>query len=161
MINFVIRLLILTNWKSKTYNSILIIINWLIKIIYYKLVKNTINTAGLAKVTFNMIVLYHSLLNSIILDKNLVFISKFWLLFYYFFNIKQKLLAAFYLQINGQIKWQNSIIKAYFWVFINFKQNNKAKFLTIAKFAYNNIKNARTGHILFELNYSYHSWMLY
>lgn len=31
----------------------------------------------------------------------------------------------------------------------------------MAKFFYNNAKNAKSGHILFELNYSYHSWISY
>ena len=30
-----------------------------------------------------------------------------------------------------------------------------------AKFAYNNAKNASTGHISFELNYAYHSYLFY
>ena len=31
----------------------------------------------------------------------------------------------------------------------------------MAKFAYNNAKNASTGHLPFELNCGYHSWMSY
>ena len=31
----------------------------------------------------------------------------------------------------------------------------------MAEFAYNNAKNASSGHIPFELNYGYHPWMLY
>ena len=31
----------------------------------------------------------------------------------------------------------------------------------MAEFAYNNSKNASTGHTPFELNCGYHSWMLY
>lgn len=31
----------------------------------------------------------------------------------------------------------------------------------MAKFAYNNVKNARTSHTLFELNYSYYSCIFY
>ena len=31
----------------------------------------------------------------------------------------------------------------------------------MAKFAYNNDKNASTGYTTFELNYGYHPWMLY
>ena len=31
----------------------------------------------------------------------------------------------------------------------------------MAEFAYNNAKNASTGHMPFELNYNYHSQMLY
>ncbi len=36
--------------------------------------------------------------------------------------------------------------------FVNFKQNDWVKLLPIAKFAYNNAKNASTGHTPFELN---------
>ena len=31
----------------------------------------------------------------------------------------------------------------------------------MAKFVYNNAKNANTGHTFFELNCGYHPWMLY
>ena len=33
-------------------------------------------------------------------------------------------------------------MKAYFWVFVNFEQNNWARFLPMAEFAHNNAKNA-------------------
>ena len=45
--------------------------------------------------------------------------------------------------------------------FVNFKQNDWARLLAMAKFAYNNAKNASTGHTLFELNCGYHPRMLY
>lgn len=41
--------------KNDTYNSILIIINWLIKMIYYKLIKVIIDILGLAKITLDII----------------------------------------------------------------------------------------------------------
>ena len=47
-------------------------------------------------------------------------------------------------------------MKEYLQVFINFEQNNWARLLAIAKFAYNNVKNANTGYSLFELNCRYH-----
>ena len=47
-------------------------------------------------------------------------------------------------------------MEAYLWAFVNFKQNNWAKLLSMAKFAYNNAKNASTGYRLFELNCGYH-----
>ena len=39
----------------------LVIINWLIKTVYYKLVKVTINILGLGKVIINIIVRYHDI----------------------------------------------------------------------------------------------------
>ncbi len=43
-------------------------------------------------------------------------------------------------------------MKAYLRVFVNFEQDNWVRFLPIAKFAYNNTKNASTCCTLFELN---------
>lgn len=47
-INFVTRLPVFTNQKGEIYNSIIVIINWLIKIIIYELVKVIIDTLELA-----------------------------------------------------------------------------------------------------------------
>ena len=47
-------------------------------------------------------------------------------------------------------------MEAYLQVFVNFKQNNWTKYLSMAKFAYNNAKNASIGHMPFELNCDYY-----
>ena len=52
-------------------------------------------------------------------------------------------------------------MEVYLRAFVNFKQNELARLLTMAEFVYNNTKNASTGHTPFELNYDYHSWMSY
>lgn len=75
--NFVTGLLVLTNWKSKTYNSILVIVNRLIKIAIFKLVKVTIDTPSLVEIIIKVVVWHHSLMDSIISDQSSVFTSKF------------------------------------------------------------------------------------
>lgn len=45
--DFIIELSILTNLKNKIYNSIPVIINYLKKMIYYNLIKVTIDILGL------------------------------------------------------------------------------------------------------------------
>ena len=62
--------------------------NYLIKIVYFKLIKAIIDILGLTKVIFNIIIKYYSLLNLIISKSKIFFILKSWLLLYYFFNIK-------------------------------------------------------------------------
>ena len=66
----------------------------------------------------------HDLLNPIITNWGSLFTSKFWLLLCYFFSIKRWLSTTFYPQTDGQTKRQNSTIKPYFQVFVNFKQSN-------------------------------------
>ena len=47
-------------------------------------------------------------------------------------------------------------MEAYFRAFVNWEQDNWARLLPMAKFAYNNVKNASTGYTLLELNCGYH-----
>ena len=129
--------------------------------VHYQLVKITIDAPALAEVILDEVVHHYGFLDSIFTNKSLLFISKFWLLLCYFPSIKQKLSTAFHPQRDGQSKQQTSTIEAQFWTFINFEQNDWARLLPMAKFAYNNAKNASTGLTLYELKYGYHSWMSY
>ena len=52
-------------------------------------------------------------------------------------------------------------MEAYHQAFVNFKQNNWARLLPMAELAYNNAKNASTGHTFFELNCSYYPYVFF
>lgn len=104
LIHFVIGLLVSTNSKCEIYDSILIIVDWLIKMVHYIPIKVTFKAPRLAKVILNMVVWNHSLHNSIITDRGLLSTSKFWSLFCCFFGIKRRLSTAFHPQTNGQKK---------------------------------------------------------
>ena len=159
--DFVMRLPISTDWKGDIYDSILVIVAWLMKMVYYKPVKVTLDTPGLAKVILDIVVQHHGLSDSIVTDKVSLFTLKFWSLLCYFLGIERRLSTAFHPQTDGQTKQQNSTIEAYLQAFVNFEQNDWARLLPMAEFAYNNAKNARNGYTLFELNSDYHPRMLY
>ena len=160
-INFMTGLPILVDWKRDSYDSILVIIDRVTKIVYYKLVKIIINAPGLAEVIINVVVWHHGLLDSIVTNRTSVFTPKFWLLLCYFLGIKRHLSTAFYPQTNRQTKRQNSTIEAYLRAFVNFEQNDWVKFLPMAKFAYNNAKNASTSYTSFDLNCEYYPYVSY
>ncbi len=46
-------------------------------------------------------------------------------------------------------------MEAYLRAFVNWEQDDRARLFPMAEFAYNNAKNASTGHIPFELNCAY------
>ena len=123
-IDFVKGLPILIDWKGDNYDSILVIVNWLTKIVHYKPVKVTINAPGLTEIIIDRVMRHYGLPNSIITSRRSFFTSKFWSLLCYFFGIKRRFSTAFYPQTDGQIKKQNSMMKAYLWAFINFEQND-------------------------------------
>lgn len=124
--------------------------------IYYEPVEVTINAPKFDKVIIIILVQYHSLFNLIVSNRKLVFTSKFCLLLYYFLCIKRRFFTAFILQTNGQTKRQNSIIQVYLQTLVNYEQNNLTRLLSIAKFGYKNIQNARTSHTLLEYNSRFH-----
>ena len=52
-------------------------------------------------------------------------------------------------------------MKAYFRAFVNYEQDNWARLLPMAEFAYNNAKHASTGYTSFKLNCGYHPRVSY
>ena len=102
LIEFVTGLPLSSDWKCDSYNFILVIVNWLTKIMHYKQVKVVINAPGLTEVIIDMVIWYYDLLSSIINDCGAIFMSIFWSSLCYFFGIKWRLSMAFYSQTNGQ-----------------------------------------------------------
>ena len=119
--DFVTGLQVSTDWKDKNYNSILIIVDRLTKMVYYKPVKITIDASGLAEVIIDVVVWYHGLPDSIITNRNPLFTSKFSSSLCYFLSIKKRLSTAFHPQTNGQTERQNSTIEVYLKAFINWE----------------------------------------
>ena len=110
--DFVMGLPISPNWKENSYNSILVIVNWLTKMVYYKPVMITIDAPRLAKIILDIVVWHHKLLDSIVTNRGSLFTSKFWLSLCYFLGVKRKLSTMSQPQIDSQTKEQNSIIEA-------------------------------------------------
>ena len=158
---FVMGLSISTDWKGDNYDSILVIVDWLTKMMYYEPVKVIIDAPGLAKVILVVVVQHHGLPNSIVSDRGLFFTSKFWSSLCYFLGIKQRLSTTFHPETDGQTKWQNSTIEVYLRAFVKFKQNDWARLLPMAEFAYNNGKIVSTGYMPFKLNCGYHPRIWY
>ncbi len=117
--NFVTGLPISTDCKGDSYDSILIIVDRLTKMVYYEPVKVTIDALGLAEVIIDVVVRHHGVLESIVTDQGSFFTSKFWSSLCYFLGIKKKLSTAFHPQTDGQIERQNSTMEAYLRVFVN------------------------------------------
>ena len=107
-----------TDWKADNYDSILVFVDRFTQTIHYKLVKVTINTTKLVEVIIDVMVWYYNLPNSILIDRGAIFISKFWSLLYYFFDIKKEYSITFYPKTDEQTEEQNRIKEAYFCTFV-------------------------------------------
>lgn len=75
--DFVMELFILVNWKDKNYNWILIIIDYLTKLVNYKLVKVTIDISDLIEDIISIIIYCYGIFKLIIINQGLFFLLKF------------------------------------------------------------------------------------
>lgn len=76
-----------TNWKEEVYDSILVIVDQLIKMVYYKLVKITIDASKLAEIIMNVMIKHHNILDLIVFDSSPLFTPKFYSLLCYILGI--------------------------------------------------------------------------
>lgn len=76
--DFVITLVILTNEKKDNYDFIQVIVNWLVKMIYYELIKTIINALRLVGVIIDVVIHYYGFLDLIMTKLGSHFTSKIW-----------------------------------------------------------------------------------
>ena len=119
--DFVTGLPVSIDWKGDSYNSILVIVNQLTKMVHYKLVKITVNASGLVEIIIDVVVRHHRFLDLIVTNKGFLFNSNFWSLLCYFFGIKRRLFTAFYHQTDSKTERENDTMEAYFRAFVNFE----------------------------------------
>ena len=107
-LNFIIKLLKFKKRIIETiYDSILIIINRLIKYKYFLSYKKTTFAKDLIYTFLKTIVVNYKLLNEIISNRNKLFTSKFWKSLINQLKIHYKLLTAYHSQTNKQTKRMN------------------------------------------------------
>ena len=75
--DFVTGLPLSADWKGDSYDSILVIVDRLTKMVHYEPVKVTIDAPGLAEVIINMLIRHHGLPDSIVTNRGSLFTSKF------------------------------------------------------------------------------------
>ena len=97
--------------------------------------------------------------SSIVSYQGSIFISTFWLAlchylhikrrlstaFCHYLHIERRLSTAFYPQTNSQTERQNQTLEQYLRTYVNNQQDNWARLLPMAKYAYNNAVNASTS----------------
>ena len=138
------------------YDSILMVIDRLTKYAHFIPWKEKGNAKDLAKVILKEIIVNHGIPQSIISDRDKLFISKFWNTWTQQLGTKVKLSTAYHPRTDGQTEQTNQTLEQYLRHYINFKQNNWIDLLLLAQFAYNNHQYSTTRTLPFYANYGKH-----
>jgi hypothetical protein len=92
---------------------ILIVVDRFLKYTHFLPLGHPYMTTSVAKVFFDDIVCLHGLPESIVSDRDPVFMSKFWTELFMLSNVKLQLSSAFHPQFDGQSEVVNKIISMY------------------------------------------------
>ncbi|KAJ3464714.1 hypothetical protein MRS44_009500 [Fusarium solani] len=119
------------------YDSILVIVDRLTKFSYFLPFNEQTDSEQLAYIFMRNIVSIHGMPDEIISDRGSTLDSKFWKGLMAQLGLHPRMSTAYRPQVDGQTERVNQIVETYLRCYINYEQNNWAKLLPMAQFAYN------------------------
>ena len=149
------------DWTGTEFDSILVVVDRLTKMVHYIPCMKSIKAEDLAEILIREVVRLHGLPSSFVTDRGSVFTSRYWSALCYMLKIKKNLSTAFHPQTDGQTERQNSTMEQYLRAYANYEQSNWVENLPMAEFAYNNSRNSSTGMSPFEAMQGYSPRMSY
>jgi len=138
---------------AQGYNSILVVVDRLTKMVYFIPATEKTSAEGLARLLRDNMWKLHGLPESIILDRGPQFAAGLIRELNGMLGIESKLSTAFHPQTDGQTERVNQELEQYLRMFINHRQEQWPEWLGTAEFAYNNKVHSSTQMTPFKANY--------
>ena len=129
---------------AQGYNSILVVVDQLTKMVHFIPTTEKTSAEGLARLFRDNMWKLHGLPESIISDRGPQFMAGLMRELNRMLGIESKLLMAFYPQTDGQTERVNQKLEQYLRMFINHRQEQWPEWLGTAEFAYNNKVHSST-----------------
>ena len=117
---------------------------------------STLSAAGAARLFYQHVWKLHGLPSSVLSDRGTQFVAEFTREIYRLLDIKLANSTAYHPQTDGQTERCNQELELYLRTFSNERQNDWARLLPLAEFAYNNTPQSTTGVSPFFANKGYH-----
>jgi len=138
---------------AQGYNSILVVVDRLMKIVHFIPTTEKTLAEGLARLFRDNVWKLHRLPESIILDRGLQFAAGIMWELNRMLGIESKLSIAFHPQTDRQTERVNQELEQYLRMFIDHRQEQWPDWLGTAEFAYNNKVHSSTKTSPFKANY--------
>jgi len=138
---------------AQEYDSILVVVNRLTKMVYFIPTTEKMSAEGLARLFRDNVWKLYGLPKSIISDRGPQFVIGLMQELNEMLGIKSKLSMVFYPQTDGQIERVNQELEQYLRMFIDHRQEQWPEWLGTAEFAYNNKAHSSTRALPLKANY--------
>ena len=134
----------------KAYDAILMVVDRYTKLAKYYPILKTITAEQFSDLLIHTVFSSFDVPSRIVSNQDSIFTITFWLALCHYLCINRRLSTAFHLQTDGQTERQNQTLEQYLHAYVNNQQDNWARLLPMAEYAYNNAVNASTGLTLFK-----------
>jgi len=141
--------------KSMGYDAILVVLCRLTKQGHFIRTTTNVDTEGIATLLLENVWKLHGLPLETVSDRGTNFESKLMRTIYQQLGISPKFSTAYRPQTDGQTERTNATVETYLRMFTSHRQDDWAKFLPLAEFAYNNSHHSSIDMSPFYANYGY------
>jgi hypothetical protein len=145
--------------ESNGYDSILVVVDRLSKMIRLAPTTTEVTSIGVAKLYRDHVWRSHGMPIEILSDRGSTFASAVMRELNKLLGITTHLTTAYHPQSDGQTERINQEVEQYLRIFCNYRQNDWSEWLAMAEFAYNNRQGSSTHETPFYLNYGRHPRM--
>ena len=120
------------------YDAIFVVVDRYTKFARYLPTRKDTSAVDMAELFLTTIVTSYGMPSGIVSDRDPRFTSAFWTELCFVLHSKRRLSTSFHPQTDGQTERQNQTLQQYLRIFVTEQQENWAKLLPLAEFAYNN-----------------------
>src|SRR6202161_2438301 len=142
--------------KSNGYDTILVVVDRLTKMAHFIPTTVNVDARQTAQLLMDNVWKLHGTPRDIVSDRGPQFASKVTRSLFNLIGIQSNLSTAYHPQTDGQMERVNGILEQYLRIFSSHRQDDWAKLLPLAEFAYNNAEHASTGMSPFFATYGFH-----
>ena len=142
--------------SSSRFDTILIIVKWLIKQATFISVHDIIMSADLAHLFVLHMFSKHGIPSHVTSNRGSEFVLNFFCSLGTTLNMWLHFTSGYHPKDDEQTECTNQTLEQYLYVYYNHQQDNWSKLLLLVEFSYNNVPGATTGVSPFFANKGYH-----
>ena len=142
--------------NGSVHDAILVVVDRCTRMVRYLPTTKKIDSAALADLFFEEVVLRYGMPDGIVSDRGSVFTSSYWSSLCYHAQMKHRLSTAFHPQTDGLTERTNQALEQYLRAFADKHQTSWARQLPMAEYAYMNSHHTSIGTTPFYAMYGYH-----
>lgn len=139
--------------QSQSYTCILVIVDTFTKYANFLPLKHPFTALSVARLFHDQIYKHHGLPQSIISDRDKIFLSLLWQELFRLADVQLRMSSAYHPQSDGQTERVNQCLETFLRCFVHACPHQWSQWLSVAQFWYNSSPHSATGRSPFELLY--------